>query len=575
MDSYKLKKIINNNWFWLATILIFTFILYFPTFQFEILNYDDDRLIVNNELIQEISFRNLKLSFADYYDNIYQPFVLMSWAFDYAIDGLNPRVFHIHNLVIHLINICLVFFFIQLLFSDKRISIITSFLFAVHSMHIESVAWISERKDLLYAMYFLLSLIMYIKYVKSSQIRFYVFSLVLFLFSLFSKGLAVALAPTIVAIDFFLKRKIFSKKVIIEKIPFLIFAIFFSIVGSFGFNNLSKAADFSLFGKLLSTGYVFFHYFIKMFIPYGLSAYHPYPSEIESSYPSIFYLLSFLSILIIITLIILSKKSRRLAFGAIFFGINIFIALRISQITSVGFIMADRYAYVSSIGIFILISVFFIFLIKKIPNLKIPVFSLLIAFMIINIWISSQHIFVWENSISIWDSIIEKYPDRSWPYSKRGLAKADYGDYEGAIYDFSSAVIIKPDFYKIYYNRAETYRKLKMWDLAIHDYSKIIYVNSDCAKAYAFRGIAYEKSDMYKKALNDFNKAIKIEPESSMLYLQRAMLKTKKGYYNSAIQDYNIALAIQPDLKIAKNQKYMVLEIIKRNYLRTNTLVQN
>jgi protein O-mannosyl-transferase len=575
MDSYKLKKIINNNWFWLATILIFTFILYFPTFQFEILNYDDDRLIVNNELIQEISARNLKLYFVDYYDNIYQPFVLMSWAFDYAIDGLNSRVFHIHNLVLHLINIGLVFFFIQLLFSDKRISIITTFLFAVHSMHIESVAWISERKDLLYAMYFLLSLIMYIKYVKSSQIRFYVFSLVLFLFSLFSKGLAVALAPTIVAIDFFLKRKIFSKKVIIEKIPFLIFAIFFSIVGSFGFNNLSKAADFSLFGKLLSTGYVFFHYFIKMFIPYGLSAYHPYPSEIESSYPSGFYLLSFLSILIIITLIILSKKSRRLAFGTIFFGINIFIALRISQITSVGFIMADRYAYVSSIGIFILISVFFIFLIKKIPNLKIPVFSLLITFMIINIWISSQHIFVWENSISIWDSIIEKYPDRSWPYSKRGLAKADSGDYEGAICDFSSAIFIKPDFYKIFYNRAETYGKLKMWDLAIHDYSKIIYVNSDCAKAYAFRGIAYEKSEMHKKALNDFNKAIKIDPESSMLYLQRAMLKTKKGYYNSAIQDYNKALAIQPDLKIAQNQKYMVLEIIKRNYLRTNTLVQN
>ncbi len=550
---------LNNKWVWLATILLITIVVYFPTFQFELLNYDDERLIIKNKLIKDFSFYSLQLYFADYYDNIYQPFVLMSWAFDYAIDGLNPSVFHIHNLVLHLINISLVFFFIQLLFNDKRISIITAFLFAIQALHIESVAWISERKDLVYSMYFLLSLIMYIKYIKTSQLKFYALSIVLFLFSLFSKGLAIALAPTIFAIDFFYRRKILSKKVILEKIPFLILATIFAIIGSIGFFIHNKPSDISIVGKILSTGFVFFNYFTKVIFPYKLSAFHPYPEEIGGYYSIKFIILTILSVLAIVALFLLARKSRKLAFGALFFIVNILLALKLSQITNLGFIMADRYTYISSIGIFIIVATFFIHLLKRFSRFKIPVLAILFAYMFFHTAISSQHIFVWQDSISIWDSIVEQYPDRSRFYNKRGMAKVDNGDFKGSIQDFSEAVNINPNYEKAYYCRADAYEKLKKWKMAIQDYSKIIDSDVNSSKAYSLRGKVYEKTSNYNKALIDFNTAIEIDPNHPKLYVQRAYFFYKTGDYQAAIQDYDIALEIKPKMKIAKRQREMVL----------------
>ena len=562
-----MKKLrsLNNKWFWLAAILLTTIVVYFPSLKFDILNYDDNRLITNNELIKNISFSNLKYYFFNYYDNIYQPFILMSWSFDYYIDGLNPFVFHTHNLILHLINISLVFLFVQLLFEDKRISIITAFLFAIQAMHIESVAWISERKDLIYSMYFLLSLVMYVKYVKTSQIRYFIFSLVVFLFSLLSKGLAVALAPTIIAIDFFLRRNIFSKKVIIEKIPFLVLAIIFSIVGWIGFVNLNKLTEFSFFTKILATGYVFFNYLTKLLYPYGLSALHPYPVKIDNYYSFEFYILPILSLFIIIGLFFLAKKNRQLAFGIIFFVINILLALRLSQVTTVGFLMADRYTYISSIGIFVSISILFIYLLKRYAKLKIPIYSLLFVYFVLQIEISSQQINVWKNSISLWDSVIEKYPDKLWSYTKLGMSKINNGDFKGAIQDYTRAINQNQEYDKAYLLRADAYLQSNRWNSAIKDYTRVIELVPDYDKAYVKRGIAYGVLEYYGKALQDFNSAIRINPDYAMAYVQRANLKSQYGYYNSALHDYNSALSIEPELITAKKMKEKVMVLHENN----------
>lgn len=159
------KRNIQNKQeqFWnykLILVLAITGIAYYPSLNNGFLNWDDIIYVMNNDMIKTLSVENVTKMFSTFYMGNYHPFIIFSFAFDYSLFQLNPTGYHVHNLVIHLINSFLVYAFCYFLFSKKtNIALIVSVLFALHPMHVESVAWISERKDLLYTMYFMMSLI--------------------------------------------------------------------------------------------------------------------------------------------------------------------------------------------------------------------------------------------------------------------------------------------------------------------------------------------------------------------------------------------------------------------------------
>ncbi|NPA68790.1 MAG: hypothetical protein GXO50_09305, partial [Chlorobi bacterium] len=224
----------------LFTLLIafITFISFFPTFDNEITTWDDEFYINTNPYLKDLSFENVKTLFdtGTYYMGNYHPLAMISLSVDYAIGGedaegnVNPFMFHFTNFILYLLTVTAVLYFIYILFKDFKLAAAAALLFAVHTLHVESVAWISERKDVLYAFFFVLSLIAYVKYTDNGKIKFYVLSLLLFVLSLFSKGQAVSLAVTLVLIDYFRGRKLIDKKLILEKIPFFILALVFGLI---------------------------------------------------------------------------------------------------------------------------------------------------------------------------------------------------------------------------------------------------------------------------------------------------------------------------------------------------------
>ncbi len=227
----RMKKLLG-----ILIILAIVSIVYIPVFQNGFLKtWDDNRYVLENKYIQEISPESVVKMFTVYYDGHYHPLTLLSLAVDYKIGGLEPKTYHITSLILHLVNVILVFSFVFLLFNKRNllVPLVVSLLFGLGTMNVESVAWISERKNLLYSMFFFASLIAYLKYIELNKRKFYFLSLLFFLFSILSKSMAISLAVTLILIDLYYKRRVLSRKIIIEKLPFFLLAIAFGVVAIF------------------------------------------------------------------------------------------------------------------------------------------------------------------------------------------------------------------------------------------------------------------------------------------------------------------------------------------------------
>ncbi|RLD65704.1 MAG: hypothetical protein DRI95_08045, partial [Bacteroidetes bacterium] len=266
----------NKILLWSAIIILITTAAYFPAFQNGITNWDDDNYITNNPTLKQISTENIKQIFSEYYMGNYHPLAMFSLSFDYQIGGENAEgeiqawIYHFTNVLLHILNSLLVLWLVYLLLGRFDMAVVAALLFGVHTLHVESVAWISERKDVLYALFFIASLISYIYYINKKDIKFYAISLLLFTLSLLSKGQAVSLAVTLLAIDYLFNRKLLDKKVIVEKAPYFILALIFGIVAIYA----QKAGDalhdensYEFYKRIGFAGYTFTQYILKLFLP--------------------------------------------------------------------------------------------------------------------------------------------------------------------------------------------------------------------------------------------------------------------------------------------------------------------
>jgi hypothetical protein len=229
------NKMLNTRYTWMTLlgIIAIAVVAYSSISKNDFLNWDDDAYVYENNDIKALNVENVKLWATQDYVNDYLPLTMLSYAIDYQIGGTDPKVYTITNLILHIFNSILVYWLVLLIiksidnkniiqdFDFKKSNIlaaITSLLFAIHPINVESVAWVSERKNLLFTFFFLLSLISYIKYLKRNNYLFYFISLLLFLCSLLSKGVAVSLSLCIISLDYLYQRKLLSFKVILEKI---------------------------------------------------------------------------------------------------------------------------------------------------------------------------------------------------------------------------------------------------------------------------------------------------------------------------------------------------------------------
>jgi tetratricopeptide (TPR) repeat protein len=598
-EKSTVKKIL-----YLFIILLLTFVVYGPARNGKLTNWDDDRYITNN--IDITSFKKYKSNLLTKpYQGNYHPLTMLSYTYDYSIGKLNPKVYHRTNIILHLVNSALVFWLVILLIGNPEVALVCGILFGIHPLHVESVAWVSERKDVLYGLFFLASLIAYAKYLKANEAKFYILALVLFICSLLSKGMAVSLTVTLFAIDYLFQRNLLNKKVLLEKIPFFLLSIAFGLIAVYVQElDPSKAAPLKtpFYEKVIYAGHNLTHYVYKLFIPIKLAIFYPYPEKDNGVLPWHYYIIPVLTILFLITCFVMLVKNKKpyakqILFCILFFVINIALVLQLLPVGDA--IMADRYSYIPSIGLFLLIGLSYKYLSENKPQLKNSLAALLAVFCLALSYLAYQRCEVWKDSISIWTDEIEKFPNQSFAYNNRGIVKyelndlkgalADYekciqldpstqraynnkgiieainGDYQAAIKDFDKAIKGNSDYADAYKNRGKAKFEIKDYKGTVEDYASYLKFNPVHHEVYANKGLAEFHMKEYKNAILDFNKAIEIAPEFIDPYINRGMSKAALQDFQGAINDYDKVVELNPGYYLAYYNKAAIKFSLKLN----------
>ena len=530
----------------LSAIFILTVIVFSSSINNEFLtNWDDQDYVTNNNDIKDLSYQNVKKIFTSYYVANYQPVTMLSYGIEYKFFNLNPKTFHTTNLILHLLNIILVFQLIYLLTRKTGISAIAALFFAIHPMHVESVAWISERKDVLYSLFYLGALIAYIYYIKNKKNKYLIYSLLLFIFSLLSKSMAVTMPVVLILFDYYYKRK-FERKIIIEKIPFFILSVAFGIIAVLSQKSgggIYEIPLFTSFDRIFIVSYAIIFYIVKMFLPFNLSALHYYPVKTNGLLPVEYYIATVIILLIIFLILKINKTNKLkkdLIFGLMFFLITISLVLQIIPVGRA--ITAERYTYIPYIGLFFIIGQYFTLInskknSRKAIKTKSYLYIVLIVYIIFFSYTTYNRNKVWKNGITLFSDVIKKYPSRSFAYWACAIAKAKaYNTYE-AIDDYDKAIKLKPDYINAYVDRGNAKSDLKKYKQAINDYNKAIELDSNYLSAYLNRGVAKGILKNYKGAINDFNKIIKTDADNADAYYNLGISKLQINMKKQACED--------------------------------------
>jgi tetratricopeptide (TPR) repeat protein len=566
----------------LTVILIITFISFSPSLKCDFTNWDDPRYVLENPLLKSTKSENIKEIFKTKEVSLnYHPLTIWSLAIDYQKGKLDkPEVYHRTNVLLHIANTLLVFVLIYL-FSNGRIEVagFTALFFGIHPMHVESVTWIAERKDVLYTFFFLLALITYLKFSETKKWWFYVIALLAFALSLLSKAMAVTL-PVIMLLFDFLKGRKLEVKLLLEKIPFFILSL---IAGVFALRIQSQGAiaefdTFTIFERIMFASYGAIMYLVKLFAPVKLSAFYPYPNLDNSGNVPVEFYLAPVALLAITALVFWSlKKTKLLFFAFAFYLVSVAMVLQFISVGSA--IMADRYTYIAFIGPFFCISLALSQLDKKHNTIKWGGFAVLLVAAFIFARITYERTSVWKNSETLWSDVISKYPTVEVAYKNRGnyygqngkhdLALKDYDVYlkmnqtdpniyvnygnvmnlknqnDKALDAYNKALALDPNNFQALMNRGNIQGTLLLYDNAIADYNRVEQLDPSFTQLYFNRGLTYLNSGNSQKSLEDFNIVLKREPENIQAWMNRGVAYFKMENYQSAMDDFMRATKLQ------------------------------
>jgi tetratricopeptide (TPR) repeat protein len=564
----KTKAVPIPNWH-IPLIFIITFIIYIPALSAGFVNWDDpDYVGGNSYLIRDLS-RLPELLSTPVQGN-YHPLTMLSLAFNFAISGDKEWSYHLFNLIFHMVNCFLVYRFILLLSKNNSlIALVTSLLFAIHPLHVESVAWISERKDVLYALFFIAGHISYTKYIDTSSKKQYWLTLLFVILSLMSKPAAVIFPISLFCIDI-LRTRQFSFKLIIEKIPFFIPAIIMGLltinaqktVGATGeeYFGLAKNILFGFYGILM--------YFVKMIIPFKLSAFYPFP-PLNEKLSSVYYLAPLFSLLLAAVTYFTWKKYRFVAFGISFYITNLLLVLQIFSVGSA--VIAERYTYVPYIGLFFIAGC----LLNRFANGNMTkAYAVLAPITIIFSGLSFLQVKTWKSGETLWDNVIKNQPcsraysaratlfrrdanklkgeaDQAKNAKKEQEANLKYTEanknYQQAVNYYTEAIKINMIDQESYNNRANIYMDQNNFNAAIVDYKQALVIKPDYYVALDNMGALYARRGMFDSALYYFSEVLRQKPDYKPTYNNRAITFMSLKRYEEAIKDWQRYLSYQPN----------------------------
>ena len=570
-------------------------ILYLPSLGNDFVNMDDHSYVRDNPAMKMPLMETAQWAFGESYKSLWAPLTWISFRVDYMFWGTNPLGYHLTNNILNAFNGGIVFLVVLRLLSfvsgldDRKAfgaALLSAMLFAVHPMHVESVAWISERKDVLYSFFFLLTVLVYLRNRdnQASLIRLYALALPLFALALLSKPMAVTLPFVLIVMDIYPLGRMERPRDLLrfgiyEKIPFYALSAGAALMTLLAHGEKVKALDHAFLSRLASASKGLAFYLIKAFVPANLVPFYPLPFSINPLSPV--YLASYATI-IFVTISSVWLYRRRPYFLAVwaYFVISLFPVLGFLDIAEHAY--ADRFIYLPILGPAVIVSVF---VIKRMDDHRKWIRKLTgILILLTAILFSSLtliQIGIWKNSLSMWECVRKSYPEHHRPYTgigqyyasngmnreavknitrairilepfntgySRTLNEHNYakraelnfllGDFRQSADDYTRALSLGLENADYYFNRAISESRLGNEDAAEKDYIKAIEIRGGFAAAYNNLGIIYFNRGNLQRAFEFFESATRHAPDRADYYYKSGMALENMGNTIEALRRY-------------------------------------
>jgi len=567
------KSMIPSSPWWPALVaLSITFICFSTAINNDFVNWDDDRNFYENPLVQNVNADNFwtttKQIFTSGVIGNYNPLPIWTFAIEKIWFGFdNPHSWHLNNILLHLLCVFLVYRIGLFMGLSWKGSLLLSLLFGIHPMRVESVAWVTERKDVLFGAFYLGALLQYVKYKKDGKSIRWLWMTGLFVLSLFSKIQAVSFPLSIIAVDYYLDSK-WKFSSIFNKIPFLVLSLIFGIIGivtlkEFGsLATVDDTTNFNIFQRLFVGSFSFLMYLVKLIVPFRMSPLYPYPNH----FPVYFYPTILMAPIVLYVLYkTYISQNKVVFFGLIFFIVNIIFLLQILG-AGQGY-LADRFTYIAYFGLFFIAAYYFEKALKIYPSKSQFIYgasgSYLLAFALLTLKQNK----VWENSATLWTHVLKYYQATTLPYGNRANYYRDNKMYTEALADYNKTISMKDKQPQAYNSRARLFFDVaKGRDtllLALQDYNKAIEYDSTDGEFRVNRGATYARLGDIEKAIEDFNAGLRLKPDHSVGYLNRSIMFQNQGRIDLALKDIESYLSLNPynaDLWYEKGRALRLLE---------------
>ena len=537
------------------------------------INFDDPLYVYENAYVQSgLNWNSIGQAFSSELVKIgafWHPVTWLSLMMDYQIFGLNPQGFHLMNLLFHVMSTILLFLILSRMTKKLWPSAFVAALFAIHPLHVESVAWIAERKDVLSTFFWMLTMGAYTYYVEHPGFRRYFLVLLFFVLGLMAKPMLVTLPFVLLLLDYWPLQRFGEIKpaepeykwsliypLLREKVPFFVLAILSSVVTYVAEQKGGAVRSFEAFPLGVRIGNAFISYITyigKMIWPSNLVVLYPHPGGLIP-----WQVFGSVLLLIAITVAVIwrVKRSPYLATGWLWYLGTLVPVIGIVQVGIHA--MADRYTYIPLIGLFIMVAWGVPDLLKK-WNYRKEILLTLSALSILCLSIITwAQVGYWQNNFTLFDHTL-KVTDNNWLiYHNRGAAYGRLGNYGKAIEDCDRTIEINPGYAEAYLNRGAAYAHLGNHKQAIKDYSEAIRLKVDSDKNYYDRGTLYAKDGQYQLAIEDFNQALRLKPNYTKAYNNRGLTYMQMGIYQKALEDFNEAIRLKSDYTDAYNNRASV-----------------
>lgn len=597
---------------------------YWPVQNFEFVAYDDQIYVTRNYQIQSgLTFKTFIYSFTDTRTSNWHPLTMLSHALDWQLFGNNAGGHHWMNLIIHIFNTILLFLLLNIMTGAIWRSAAVAALFAIHPINVESVAWVAERKNVLSTIFWFLTMLFYVWYVRKPGWKRYLPVFLCFVLGLMSKPMLVTLPFVLLLMDFWpLKRMAFSdlntdpsysfgmkEKIsflILEKIPLLFMTAASMMLTFYAAKSIGTVAPFStvsLTQRIYNAILSYFFYLKKLFWPTDLAVFYPLRDDI-----SLQQLLPAVLVLVAVTAIFCRyyKKHPYLAVGWFWYLGTLVPVIGIVQVG--GQSMADRYAYIPFIGIFIALIWAIADLIRNRLFKMITVFFIVVMLIGLSV-VTHKQILYWKNSFTLFERALSVTKENAIALIGMGNELIKQDKIDDAIFHFNEAIKVNsknPANYIAFVNLGQALSLQKKNTEAIEAFKKSLSINPTCTEAYhqlgfvlfqsgrvdeaiaayqqaiAFNndyppyheslGNAFLKQGKIPEAINEYMEVLRNQPNNPRTHNNLGMLYMNQGRTDEAVKHFQETIRLQP---LFANAHYQLSIILKKKGLNEEALYHN